>query len=68
MILASSAQVELGDIINIDYSWSSIEVYSQTNYKMNCDYMRGTELGFELDVEPEDIQLSDNVKIIWEIK
>lgn len=68
MILASSAHVELGDIINIDYSWSSIEVYSQTNYKMNCDYMRGTESGFELDVDPEDIHLSDNVKIIWEIK
>lgn len=66
-ILAKSSGVTLGDIINIDYSWGEIEIYSEPiqNY---CLAESTINEPYNIDVEADDIDVQDTVTIVWEIK
>lgn len=67
-ILADTADVKLGEIIDINYSFGIIDIYSDT------DYERGfaKETAFmSMDMEnitPEDIKINDTVTITWNIE
>ena len=68
-VLTSAAGVSLGEIKSIDYSWSEMEIYSRplgddVMYGMCCE----EESGPELDIEADDIKLSDTVTVIWGIE
>ena len=67
MILANASGVQLDDLINIDYNWSRIDLYSQTDYRMRTSSMKLSE---EIDpyIVPEDIDVTDTVTFVWEIK
>jgi uncharacterized protein YggE len=65
-VLARASNVTLGDLISIDYNWGDLYLYSNTSYMMenNC-------LAFKTsapDIEPDDIEVSDTVTFVWEIK
>lgn len=67
--LARGAGVELGEILSIDYSFMKIsfetEMLSCEKASM-CMGAEPDELDFDLD--PEDIDIRDNVTVIYEIK
>lgn len=71
LILTESAGVSLGEIINIDYSWNTIEFYSNpfgSRDLIMYDKCCSSEGSIDVDIEPEDINVNDNVTIIWSIK
>lgn len=71
-ILAEAAGVTLGKIVKIDYSWGEINLNSHTMDSF-LDVMRLSDdedyedEALEVNIEPEDINLSDTVTVIWEI-
>ena len=71
-VLTNAAGVSLKDIQSIDYSWGRID--------FDVRPMRGDMLaeeedvccasavpGYAMDIEPDDINISDTVTVIWEI-
>ena len=63
-IMAKSAGVILGDVINIDYSWGEIRIESDFSMRE----MRCMEESESYEIEPDDIEASDTVTVVWEIK
>lgn len=69
VVLAKAAGVTLKEIQSIDYSWGEIE--------LECHPMRGNMLmkcceaapsdHYDMDIEPDDIEVSDTVTLVWEI-
>lgn len=69
MALTEAAGVELGDIVNIDYSWGEMEIYTRSMCFGGMDTKaRVEDSSIDLSIEPEDINLQDTVTVIWEIK
>ena len=62
-ILAKASGVTLGDLISIDYNWGELHLFSQTQYDMEDDCMRMASV----EIEPDDIDISDSVTFVWEI-
>lgn len=62
-LLAETAGVSLGKILQIDYSWSDIYLYS-TPMELP---MALNEASPEYDITPEDIQVEESVNVVWEI-
>ena len=71
-VLASASGVELGDILNVDYSWGEMQIYNRTADRMTFGGYNAkaamTEESFDMDIEADDINLQDTVTVIWEIK
>lgn len=68
-VLCDAACVELGDLVSIDYNWGELNVYSRTEYMCEdkCMSMACEGIG-DIDIEPEDIKVSDSATFVWEIK
>ena len=67
-ILTSSAKVNLGQLLAINYSWGELHLFSDTSYEC-CEY-HSSELGrFNTfgDISPGDIKVQDTVTLVWEI-
>lgn len=71
-LLCETSGVVLGDILTINYSWNELEIVSREQYDFNigsyadCDCMAVPD--YEVDVNPNDIDLSDSVTVVWEIQ
>ena len=71
-IISKAAGVTLDEIIDINYSWVDVDYRSvqydvcEERMKMN-KYMNSNE-EYEIDIEPEYIQKSDNVTLVYRIK
>lgn len=70
-VLAAAAEVKLEKILNIDYSMIEIDFISHSFEDMQmlkaCD--AGVQAGgYDVDINPDDIKVSDTVTIIWEIE
>lgn len=69
-VLTQAAGVTLRDIQSIDYSWGEIDFEispMRGNVFMDC-CEDGEMLGkYEMDLEPDDIEVSDTVTVVWEI-
>ncbi len=71
-ILTEAIGVSLQEVVKIDYSWSSIDIVSRPVNGL----LRGVESSqflFEseecnLSIEPDDINVSDKVTVIWRIE
>lgn len=65
--LAEAAGVRLKDIQSIDYSWGKV-LFEETpiNNLMAEKCMADEELA--LNIEPDDIEVSDTVTVVWEIE
>ena len=68
-ILCAASGVKLGELINIDYNWGKLNVYSRTRYDMADDWLMSNECeGLScIDIEPDDIEASDTVTFMWQI-
>ncbi len=68
LILTKAAGVTLGDIVTIDYSWGEITFVSEPMQKnMFVEEGCTTPDGYQIDIEPDDIDVSDTVMVVWEI-
>ena len=66
-ILTKASRTTLGKLVNIDYSWSEINIYSKTNYEIeNKSYVM--EESYAPNIEPDEINVSDTITFVWEIK
>lgn len=72
-VLTSAADVTLKEIQSIDYSWGEIDFEVRP---MSCALMDEADgcmdpnpdaESYDLDIEPDDINVSDTVTVIWEI-
>lgn len=72
-VLTQAAGVSLKDIQNIDYSWGQINFEVQPMNRMLmveecCAPMVEGADSYDMDIEPDDIEVSDNVTVIWNIE
>ena len=72
-VLTEAAGVELGEIVNIDYSWGEMEIYSHSNNRMTFGGAgalmdKCEEASLSMDLEADDISVQDTVTVVWEIK
>ena len=67
-VLTKASGVILGDLISIDYNWGEVHMYSNTRFMMNEDSIMSLKASAAPDIEPEDIDVSDTVTFVWEIK
>lgn len=63
-ILTKAAGSQLGELLSIDYDWSELHVYSEVNMRSNM-LLESSALP---EIEPEDIEVGDTVRFVWEIK
>ena len=68
-IMVKAAGAELGYIVNISYAWNELYVYHQSRCMTAgdacCNEMAAPD---GLDMTPDDIGASDNVRVTWSIK
>lgn len=64
--LAAAADVKLGDIVSIDYSFGDKHMYSPTRYAQDSHVLKACKMSAP-DIEPDDIEVSDTVTVVWEI-
>lgn len=68
-ILCDASGVELGDLLSIDYNWSELNIVSHTEYMLEEKCMAMPVGGLaDIDIEPDDIDVSDTATFVWEIK
>ena len=67
-ILCRASGAQLGELLTIDYNWGELNIYSRTRYDVDVDCMPMLASRAAPDIEPEDIDASDTVAFVWEIK
>lgn len=65
-ILWEASCVTMGDLIAIDYNWGKLDIYSHTRYDCCEDAM--PLMAKSIDIDPDDIDVSDTATFVWEIK
>lgn len=69
-VITAAAGVTLKDIQSIDYSWGEIEFeVSPMNRLMKAcaPVVACADSSYDLDIEPDDIEIDDTVTVVWEI-
>lgn len=65
-IMAKALGCELGKVVNIDYGYQEIQVFAEARYiHSNAEATACTS--DSLDITPEDLSVSDNVRVEWEL-
>ena len=64
-ILCAASGVKLGRLIDINYSWSEIEIRQE---EILCAKYEPTEQENSFDFQPEEIKAADTVEFLWEIE
>lgn len=71
-VLSAAAGVKLKDIQSIDYSWGEIEFevspMSRAVYAAPAGCLAEDSDSYALNIEPDDIEVSDTVTVVWEIE
>ena len=69
-ILCKASGSTLGQLLNIDYNWGELNVYSRTSYEVeDCiQPLMAMSKCSAPEIEPDDIDVSDNVAFTWEIQ
>ena len=68
-VLAMAGGVELGELLDINYSWGTVEFVSSTRNTltlMDCGCSMVDE--YMTEMEPDDIEVEDDVTIMWALK
>lgn len=67
--LTYASNVKLGLIQSIDYSWSQIDIVSRPMRYLDscCERLESPSTSIDMDIDPDDINLSDTVTVVWEI-
>ncbi len=64
-ILCEASGVKLGDLVDINYSWGEIDIYSDTDFR--CEEIMPATL-HSISFAPDDIDVSDTATFRWEIR
>lgn len=69
-VLAHAANIELCDIVSIDYSWGEINFVSEPiqNFAFASAEKTMGSPGYDIDIEADDIDVTDTVTVVWKIK
>lgn len=69
-ILCKASSNTLGQLLNIDYNWGELNVYSRTRYEVeDCIHpLMAMSKCAAPEIEPDDIEVSDTVAFTWEIQ
>ena len=69
-VLSSAAGVKLGEIQSVDYSWGEVRFEYEPMEKLMLEKpcMAGGSGSYNMDIEPDDIDVQDTVTVIWEIR
>lgn len=68
-VLSNAAGVKLGDIQSVDYSWGEIDFEVRPMNKLMAEPCIGSGCAsYDMDIEPDDIEVQDTVTVVWEIK
>lgn len=68
-ILTKASGVTLGELVSIDYNWGELHLYSPTRYEIDPPCMaRASATPTAMDIEPDDIDVTDSVTFVWEIR
>ncbi len=67
-ILCDASGVILGSLIAIDYNWGELNVYSNTEYCLAEECLAPPMGAKSIDIEPDDIDVSDTATFVWEIQ
>ena len=69
-ILCKASGNGLGQLLSIDYNWGELNVVSRTRYAMeDCVQPLMAKCSVNaVEIEPEDINVSDTVTFTWEIQ
>lgn len=71
IVIAEAAEVRLGEIINMDYNFVNIEFVSHYD-RLECSRMISDvhmeAPSYDVDIEPDDIEATDNVTLVYEIR
>ena len=69
LVLTQVSGVTLKDTQSIDYSWDQInfEIQPRSRMLMTEDCTAEGNDSYDIDIEPNDIQVSDMVTVLWEI-
>ena len=67
-VLSKAAGVRLGEIVSINYSWGELKIESEpvslrANKRISYDCC-----SLDVDIEADDIDVTDTVTVVWEIK
>lgn len=70
-VLAEAASVSLGEIQTIDYSWGEIEFVTNPIREMQLmsreRSIDSTTSSYDIDIEADDINITDTVTVVWSI-
>lgn len=66
-VLAKAANVSLKEIQSIDYSWGTINFEIEPMRGVGMCAKECAEESFDMNIEPDDIEVSDTVTVVWEI-
>ena len=66
-VLSDAAGVKLLDIQSIDYSWGEITLETRPMNRMLMAKASVSADSLDMDIEPDDIDVTDTVTVIWEI-
>ena len=68
-VLATAANVKLGNIVNIDYSWGEVDFVSRPLEELSLRCCEDTcePASYNMDIEPDDIDMADTVTVVWNI-
>ncbi len=67
-VLAQAAGVRLGSLHSIDYSWGEVNFEVQpVNRMLMADAAPAMGKSYDMDVTPDDIEVTDTVTVVWEI-
>ncbi len=69
-VLTTAANVTLGEIQTIDYSWGEIDFVTKPLDEMKmmaCEACAPAPGAYDIDIEADDINVSDTVTVVWTI-
>ena len=67
-VLAKAAGVTLGAIQRINYNWSELQLYSNTEIDMGNGVLQCDENApMAIDIVPDDINVNDTATVVWAI-
>lgn len=66
--LCEASNVKLGELVSIDYNWGELNILSDTDYRIESRLMMKSEASLaNVEISPDDINLSDSATFVWEI-
>ncbi|MBR5948829.1 MAG: SIMPL domain-containing protein [Clostridia bacterium] len=67
-ILCAASGVSLGELVNIDYNWGDVNVFSLTNFTRAKNESAVFGASFDAQLSPDDIRSTDSVTFTWEME